>query len=198
MESIPLSIDDNTFIKSWDKGTYSQFSKGRLEQFRAGRFCAVKACEKIGINLTSLAIKDNRAPLWPEKIVGSISHTKDMAICIVSKEAISVGVDIENIMTNERWNKIKSKIVSDDEETIANQNSINPTIIFSAKESLYKLINPLVNVYFDFLEAQIKNISNDSFALELKSKKQELEIKNGIYQGHFIKFENKIITYFEM
>jgi len=194
---IPLNKTDLSFIQKWYHHEYSHFSESRLEQFLAGRFCAIKAAAKFNFELLSLPMDHKRRPLWPKGITGSISHTKNFAIAIVSNNAKSIGVDIESIIEAERWSKIKSKIITEDEQLIAEQKLFHPTLIFSAKETLYKLISPLADVFFDFLDAQLFTIEDNKFFIELKSDKKELKSFNGIYEGYYIFFEDQIITYIE-
>ena len=51
-----------------------QFSQKRLSDFATGRYCAMKALEQFGIQDAIIPIGEDRAPIWPEGIVGSISH----------------------------------------------------------------------------------------------------------------------------
>ena len=49
-----------------------QFSLKRLSDFSTGRYCAIKALEQLGIQDAIIPIGEDRAPIWPEGIVGSI------------------------------------------------------------------------------------------------------------------------------
>ena len=73
-----------------------QFSPKRLADFSTGRYCAMKALEQIGIQNVIIPIGKDREPIWPEGIVGSISHCESLTGAIVSRKAdhISLGLDI--------------------------------------------------------------------------------------------------------
>lgn len=194
MESLPLSEDKLSFMQDWNDQSLDQFSTIRLNQFLAGRYCALLACKKIDIELTSLPIGDDRLPCWPLGVCGSISHSKDYAIAVVSNSHKSLGIDIERIIEVKRWQKLNEKIINNDEKILADANKINPTIIFSAKESLYKLLYPMVKIFFGFHDASVLAIENETFTIELKSKKSELLSFNRKYKGHFWQYDGNIIT----
>lgn len=194
IEPLPLSEEKLSFMQKWIDQSLDQFSTIRLKQFLAGRYCAMLACKKIGIDLTTLPIGDDRLPCWPLGICGSISHSKDYAIAVVSDSHKSLGIDIERIIDIKRWQKLNEKIINNDEKILADANKINPTIIFSAKESLYKLLYPMVKKFFGFHDASVLAIENETFTIELKSKKSELLSFNRIYQGNFWYNDGNIIT----
>lgn len=68
----------------------------------------------------------------------SISHTKDYA-AILLHEAFAVGIDIET--RSERINKIAGKFISDHEYIDPSQRTVHQLLHWSAKESLFKLMN---------------------------------------------------------
>ena len=47
----------------------------RLEEFAAGRLCARLLLREFGIDHFAVEVGADRQPLWPEKLVGSITHT---------------------------------------------------------------------------------------------------------------------------
>lgn len=68
----------------------------------------------------------------------SISHTKNYA-AILLHETAPVGIDIET--RSERVKKIASKFISEDEFIDPSQKTVHQLLHWSAKESLFKLIN---------------------------------------------------------
>ena len=68
----------------------------------------------------------------------SISHTKYYA-AILLHEAFAVGIDIET--RSERVVKIAGKFISDDEYIDPSQRTVHQLLHWSAKESLFKLMN---------------------------------------------------------
>ena len=62
--------------------------------FSAGRYCAQKA--QIALGLTPQAIgRNQRAPVWPKSLRGSITHSDQYAAAVVSTYLNGVGIDLE-------------------------------------------------------------------------------------------------------
>lgn len=157
-----------------------QFSPKRLGEFARGRYCAIKALEQLGITNAIIPIGENRAPIWPEGIVGSISHCDSLTGAIVAKksECISLGLDIEEIgkVTPDLWD-----LVFTENEKLylfglsEKEKIVNSTAIFSIKEAFYKFQFPLTNFFLDFLDVEVKlpecnqvNIIHNSYSINLE------------------------------
>lgn len=83
--------------------------------------------------------RENGSPyLADEKTHISISHTKDYA-AILMHETSAVGIDIETC--SERVVKIAGKFISDKEFIDPSQKVLHQLLHWSAKESLFKLMN---------------------------------------------------------
>lgn len=173
----------------------------RKEEFVAGRICASVALSKLGFKLDSLPMGDKREPIWPEGIVGSISHTKGIALALVDKKSSSksIGIDVEEIIKDDKRKTIERMVAFDKELAFINlfaQKNKAYTVLFSAKEALYKLIYPLAPIYFGFEEARLValDLETNSFVLELISDKPELQSYKRKYSGLFYEVDNKIIS----
>ena len=138
-----------------------QFSPKRLADFSTGRYCAMKALEQIGIQNVIIPIGKDREPIWPEGIVGSISHCESLTGAIVSRKAdhISLGLDIEEIgrVTADLW----PYVFTDKEIEYLNtlpidQQELICTSIFSLKEAFYKFQFPITNLFLDFLDVEVQ------------------------------------------
>lgn len=196
---LPLDSLILSEMKSWLNTDQSNYNEKRKQEYLAGRYCAIKAFEKVGVTLTELEFDKNRAPLWPKDYCGSISHTKKYAISVISKNLKSVGVDLEIIISAERFHKIKKMFCSEKEYELITPNiELYGTLIFSAKESLYKLINPLTKKYFGFKDATLISISNNEFTLELKSNIEIVKEYNGQYTGKYQVFDGHILTFLSL
>ena len=138
-----------------------QFSPKRLSDFSTGRYCAMKALEQIGIQNVIIPIGKDREPIWPEGIVGSISHCESLTGAIVSRKAdhISLGLDMEEIgrVTADLW----PYVFTDKEIEYLNtlpidQQELICTSIFSLKEAFYKFQFPITNLFLDFLDVEVQ------------------------------------------
>ena len=129
---------------------------GRKAEFLAGRCSAHKALAKLKIEATSLEIKSDRSTKWPEKVVASISHSGNTAMCIAahSEHHAYLGIDIEQLISTSLIADIENSIINPAERDRLSATSmpysVAFTIAFSAKESLYKALYPSVGQIFDF------------------------------------------------
>ncbi|MFI5157214.1 MAG: 4'-phosphopantetheinyl transferase [Sphingobacteriales bacterium] len=132
----------------------------RKTEFSTGRFCAKKALENIGLFEKEILVGTNREPLWPEGILGSISHCDNFTGAVVgcTDKIVSIGIDIENIggIKSNVWDVIYT--TSEQQfltNTPTNKVDLFSTLIFSFKESLYKFQYPITGIYLDFKDVEI-------------------------------------------
>ena len=110
----------------------------RKSEYYAGRLAAGDALSSFNLDRHVGTAKD-RSPIWPDGGMGSITHNDRVAAAVVSNST-NIGIDIENILTE--------KVAKDIIDMVANRNEVNilpfnenesVTIIFSSKESIFKL-----------------------------------------------------------
>lgn len=139
----------------------SSYAEVRKQSFANGRHVARRALLELGVkNFPLLINTSNKAPSWPEQVRGSISHCDGAAVAIVasSDDYLNLGIDIEqhHRCRRELW----SNIFIEDEINYLESLAINEqvkfaTLMFSAKESYFKLLNPLLNKWIGFSDAKI-------------------------------------------
>jgi 4'-phosphopantetheinyl transferase EntD len=140
--------------------TTSNMSAKRLREFSAGRSCARKALAHLGHAEVALPVGPGRAPLWPAGLIGSISHTAEIAIAVVARQAQlrSLGIDVESADALEP--DLLELVCGQDERTALAVGELEPglgaKLIFSAKESVYKCLWPLTGVFLEFHDIAIR------------------------------------------
>jgi 4'-phosphopantetheinyl transferase EntD len=133
--------------------------KRRLE-FTAGRLCVRKALMQLGIENFPLLVGNNREPIWPAGIVGSISHTEGYcAVAVARKCPIeTLGLDVELIrrLSRDCLRQIctQSELVWVD-SLLSDKRQENVALLFSAKECLYKCQYPISRTWLDFQDVAI-------------------------------------------
>lgn len=177
-------------------------SKRRIE-FLAGRYCAQEALKKFGIETkSSLPVGQNRAPKWPDGYIGSITHTHNYAAAVVAKssEWQSIGLDSEVVVEQSKPALINHVCVLDEFEIICEQTNLPHTevftFIFSAKESLFKALNPISKTFFGFQKARVESVdmNSHSFTIKLLADLSE-ELTSGlVFSGYFQKSESRYTT----
>ncbi len=148
----------------------------RRSEYIAGRICARQALRQF---MPGAAMPGRqaggRAPLWPEGSCGSISHSHGTAVAIAASQQHwhALGIDLERCVSTERARRLAKSVLSQTEIQLCArlgwaENEFF-TCAFSAKESLFKLLNPLTGCYFGFQDVQLCALNADgSFGLQLQ------------------------------
>jgi enterobactin synthetase component D len=132
----------------------------RQAEFLAGRYAATRALSSLGIEFTPGRDAEGR-PLWPAGVAGSITHGAGRALSAVAhaREVLGVGIDSEQLMSAAARDELFARICSPSERSVlAGLEAPEParvTFAFSAKESLYKCLFPLVGRFMDFDAARV-------------------------------------------
>lgn len=176
----------------------------RQAEFLAGRIAAQAALAQYGLptQYHSVGINLHHAPCWPKGIIGSISHHNKAAYAVVADtgQYSEIGMDAEPYMSAEVAENTWNLIIHPEEKTLLNHPLLLPeqlvTLIFSAKESLYKALHPSVEKYFDFLDACMLSIdfNQHTFILKLSTTLNSQFVKNRQFKGHFLLKANEVIT----
>lgn len=174
----------------------------RRAEFLAGRLAAQHALRSAGSYNYHVPIGIQRVPVWPIPYIGSITHSNEIAICVLSRDnqLLGVGIDLERVITLELIETIHHTIISEPEynyiKSLSIPLNIAITIAFSAKESFFKAAYSSVNDFFDFNAVSIIEIhpgsQESTFVLVV-----EHQLSNKLPRGHHIKghfwFENDVV-----
>lgn len=166
-------ISDDIRCEDWQALPTSIFnsSPARRRSYRAGRACAHMALRALGVSSCVVDRGHHGEPVWPTGFCGSITHTKALAYAAVSTTAhtAGIGIDSEEVVSSEVRSAVENLCLTPaelrhlDGDVDAN---IVATILFSAKESLFKAIFPAVRRFVDFTE--VESISIDWAVGELR------------------------------
>lgn len=145
----------------------------RQREFARGRCCARRALAGLGFDRVSVLVGENREPLWPEGVVGSITH--DNTLCVVAvghaAEYAGLGVDLEpeGALSLEIAERIWSPAEAERAEDVAAFTAGSAArLVFSAKEAFYKCQFPLTRTYLGFHDVEVA-LGLETFALTLKT-----------------------------
>lgn len=176
----------------------------RKSEFLAGRIAAQAILSRLKKDHYQIVVGDNRSPVWPQGYIGTISHTGREAICLMAsdKDLEIIGVDIENWLTEETAASIEKSIVSEPEVRIVEKLDMPfhhaLTIVFSAKESLFKALYPSVGRYFGFEVAQLARLDteNNTFTLALVEPLEgDVCANRRLFTGSFSPRSDSVVTY---
>lgn len=144
----------------------------RRTQFLAGRHCARRAVAAAaaatgtgtgtGLERVTVGIGEDDLPAWPGGWTGSISHTDGMAVAVAAPTTLcaALGIDVEQWIEPPRAARLVDAIaLPEDVARVAAVAALTPaaalTLLFSAKEALYKTLYPEVRRYFGFDAARL-------------------------------------------
>jgi len=129
----------------------------RRAEFLAGRYCASRTLQRMGIADAEVGIGKHRNPMWPRNTIGSISHCGSGAVAISGHKAslLGVGIDIQERVDGETAEMLRTQVVNTDEISLVfyrcpDEIPLLFTLAFSVKESFFKAAYPMVGHYFNF------------------------------------------------
>jgi 4'-phosphopantetheinyl transferase EntD len=133
----------------------------RVREFSAGRILAREAWKHLGIPPAPLLRDRERCPVWPQNLVGSISHTDDYCGVIVGKASLyqGIGFDIELIsrIREPLWPTFcTAREMHSIHQLPRPVQQTSAALIFSAKESFYKCHFFLYHLFFLFHALEIQ------------------------------------------
>jgi enterobactin synthetase component D len=166
-----FNYTDDAFVHPLSAETLSRMpqalrhaTRKRQREFLAGRGCAKQALQSLGAGSIHVGMAEDRAPIWPDGVVGSITHSGDFAAAAVAWAAdiAALGIDSERIIDPAAARDI-ADICMVDEPTLfkaAYGRSFCEfcTLVFSAKESVFKCLFPLTRKFLEFSDVRITSI----------------------------------------
>ncbi len=176
----------------------------RRREFTAGRLCAREVLFRLGIDDFPLLVGPGRAPLWPQNIVGSISHCTNLCVVAATKYRAIKGLGVDVEMAGPLEKSVKELVCTEKEKQwIANTPPlIGPDlakIIFSAKESFYKCLFPFTRRSLDFMDVQVViDTHTNEFDVELINEQAAYRVKQYNLTGRFFYSDDFVFTGVEL
>jgi enterobactin synthetase component D len=109
-------------------------------------------------------------------IVGSITHTSDRAIAVVAsaRDLRGIGIDCERFLSEQEGEELAERVAPELPALRRGQRGSRAlgagealSIVFSAKESLYKCLHPIAGEFFDFDDVRAESLDLDGTSGEL-------------------------------
>jgi 4'-phosphopantetheinyl transferase EntD len=132
----------------------------RVAEFAAGRLCARRALAALGHVDWPLLRGEDREPLWPAGIVGSITHTEGYYAAVAARagQLATVGIDAEE---HDRLpDGILHRISLPEEAAWIGERAGDGVhwdrLLFCAKEAVFKCWFPLTHRWLEFEGARIE------------------------------------------
>ena len=131
----------------------SAMSERRAKAYGSGRRVAHVALSRLGAPAGAVT-SEGRVPRWPAGFTGSITHSETLAVAVVARlaDVRGVGVDVE--VQGRVDDRSAQRVLIEAERRRFSQPRW--TLAFSAKEAVYKAVNPIVGEYLGFADVAIE------------------------------------------
>ncbi|CCQ11182.1 siderophore biosynthesis protein, putative [Pseudoalteromonas luteoviolacea B = ATCC 29581] len=172
----------------------------RQGEYLAGRLCAKLAMRNANYAEQQVPIGENRAPQWPQGLLGSITHSKGLAMAVVgdASSARGVGIDIEHFMSAKQEIELQRHILGEADTTcfakLAKAVACPLTLVFSAKESIFKALYPSVGRFFGFEAAALELFSDKDLRFRITQPLSEKVPKGTLITIHYQLFDGWLLT----
>lgn len=163
----------------------------RLAEFTAGRLLARELLSAMGRPAQPLLNDEDRAPIWPPGVVGSITHTLGFCGVAVSRAAAirALGLDVEQ--ATDLKTGLFDRICTQAERTWLEgrpepERGLLAKLLFSAKECAYKCQYPLTRRFLGFKDVQVDlDLEQQVFMAFIPGLMQHDLIPEGMIPGRF-------------
>lgn len=146
-------------------GNIARSVRRRQAEFLFGRLAARLALAEHLQADWQVGVGPNRAPVWPDGFIGSISHAgrHAAAVALPCANLRGIGIDIEGAVAPDARTSIEQLVLLPAEQALlhtmdARSYPLLLAAVFSAKESFFKAVSAAAGGYFGFEVMRINEI----------------------------------------
>jgi enterobactin synthetase component D / holo-[acyl-carrier protein] synthase len=131
----------------------------RRKVFALGRAAGRDALAEFGVHDVAIPRAPGGEPLWPDGFVGSITHSREVAIAVVGRrlDYAGLGVDVEELARGPSARA--ARLVCRPAEMAwvdVESGTERLARLFSAKEAVFKALYPIEQVWLGFADAELR------------------------------------------
>lgn len=134
-------------------------SEKRQGEYAAVRQCARLAFERLGLPPVAIVTGPDRAPRWPDGVVGSFTHTPGCYAAVVALGTYLAGVGVDAEPDAALPDGVGERVLSAAERhraaRLPGDGPAWDRLTFCAKEAVYKACQPLLGGWLGFDEAEV-------------------------------------------
>ncbi|MFG2337313.1 4'-phosphopantetheinyl transferase [Streptomyces yangpuensis] len=145
-----------------ERAAVARASEGRRRAFATGRLCAHRALERLGAPAGPVPVGGSGEPLWPAGVAGAITHCDGYRAAAVARstDLAGLGIDAEPHVPLPPG-VLEAVALPHERVRLRALARSRPglhwdTVLFSAKESVYKTWFPLTGRWLDFTQAELR------------------------------------------
>lgn len=185
-------VDAVAELTEEERSLVARAADSRRREFSTGRKLARRLLAEQGIAARSILRDDDRVPIWPPNVTGSISHCRDYAVVAVcdAHACFGLGVDIE---PDEPVKPGVERIVCTEAERrgLGGGDECDPIrgrrvkLFFSAKEAVYKAFYPRVRTFWNFHDVALElDEGRGRFVAALPASAGRAHVEGRFVRGH--------------
>jgi 4'-phosphopantetheinyl transferase EntD len=169
----------------------------RRREFAAGRACAHAALQQLGCRVMPIPADGSRAPIWPDGVMGSITHCAGFTAAAVARRAdlTMLGIDAEPAGPLDA--EVAAHVVDDAElERASDELGVDAgVVLFSAKEAVYKAWYPITRRWLDFDAVTLSVERSGAFTVQTRRglPKSDRELLSAL-RGRFATTSEHVFT----
>lgn len=122
----------------------------RRKEFFAGRSLARVAMQRLSLPPVAIPRNSSGSPKWPSGMIGSITHNKKwVAVAVARRDPVeALGIDLETAgdVTADLRDMIR---------TYEDCAQLDDTVLFTAKEAVYKAVHPIRGEFLEFSDVSV-------------------------------------------
>ncbi|MEZ4281077.1 MAG: 4'-phosphopantetheinyl transferase superfamily protein [Myxococcota bacterium] len=166
--------------------------ESRRREFSTGRRLARRLIADRGIGPGPILRDDDRVPIWPAGIAGSISHSRAFAVVAVCDAASCFGVGIDVEPDEPVKDGIERHVCTPAEREWLDGIDADEAgrgrrvkLVFSAKEAVYKAFYPRVRVFWGFHDVMLElDEEGGRFRASLPASAGRRHVEGRFVRGH--------------
>ena len=167
------------------------FAPKREQEFVAGRLAAHECLARLRCSIETIPIGSDREPIWPDGIVGSISHSTSLAVAVAARaaEVVALGIDLEkaDAVSPDLWPLILTEAERDWLDRKPDFERRNwATVMYSTKEAFFKYQFPITRLWIDYSAVTVAIFEKDGYVqLKTESHMQIGHRRSDTHLGRF-------------
>jgi len=121
----------------------------------AARIVARQLLAQVGLPGCAVPKAKSGAPIWPNGVVGSMSHDSSVAVAAVAlrRDFSALGIDVEPAEALPP--DLLDLVATAQEKAKIDEDPYHGRLLFAAKEAVYKAVYPLDQMFLDHHDVQV-------------------------------------------
>ncbi len=159
-EADPVALGPSAQVYEEERRAVERAVDKRRYEYWSARHLARLALGALGVDAGPLLSAPDRSPIWPQGVIGSITHTTGWCGVAVARQSArrrGLGIDAERC-GKMSWGVAERVLTARELARLpAAPHELDwATLLFSAKEAVYKCIYPSVRRFVGFLEVELE------------------------------------------